>query len=277
MRGSIAFPVRVRAESPRRGTTSPELRSCAIVDSLADTSAYVCLRVPAPRAPRSSSRRPFHYAPPVPHPHTHACTSSSCTATSPGARPLHAPPVCRSRCHLRCAFGRFALRSSAARVCSRSAHVPASPRAATWRSARSPPRLRAAWIRPALLAPARSPGRLEPHPHAPHQRPRAPHARTAPEPSSLRVPAPEPPSARAPRAPAPPAHAPTPRHSTSRSRARAAATPRLRLRRWLPRVLTLACPALAHAREPRARAAPPASCAPLCRVGWRRRERGGNG
>jgi hypothetical protein len=71
-RGSIAFPVQVRAESPRRGTASPELRSCTIADSLADTSAYVCLRVPALRAPRSSSRRPFHYAPPVPHPHTHA-------------------------------------------------------------------------------------------------------------------------------------------------------------------------------------------------------------
>jgi hypothetical protein len=167
MRGSIAFPVRVRAKSPRCGTASPELRSCAIVASLADTSAYVCLCVPAPRAPHSSSRRPFHYAPPVPHPHTHACTSSSCTATSPGARPLHAPPVCRSRCHLRCAFGPFAPCSSAARVYSRSAHAPASPRASAWRSARSPPRLRAAWIRPVLLAPARSPGRLEPHPRAP--------------------------------------------------------------------------------------------------------------
>jgi hypothetical protein len=67
--------------------------SCTIADSLADTPAYVCLRVPAPRAPRSSSRRPFHNAPPVPHLHTHACTSSSCPATSPGARPLHAPPL----------------------------------------------------------------------------------------------------------------------------------------------------------------------------------------
>jgi hypothetical protein len=79
-RGSIAFPVWFRAESPRRGTASPELHPCAIADSLVDTSAYVCLRVPAPRAP-----------------HTHACTSSSCSATSPGARPLHASPVCRSR------------------------------------------------------------------------------------------------------------------------------------------------------------------------------------
>jgi hypothetical protein len=96
-RGSIAFPVRVRAESLRRGTASPELHPCAIADSLADTSAYVCLRVPAPRAPRSSSRKPFHNAPPAPHPHTHACTLSSCSATSPSARPLHASPVCRSR------------------------------------------------------------------------------------------------------------------------------------------------------------------------------------
>jgi hypothetical protein len=56
-------------------------------------------------------------------------------------------------------------------VCSCSAHAPASPRAAAWRSAGSPPCLRATWIRPALLAPARSPGRLEPNPHAPHQRP----------------------------------------------------------------------------------------------------------
>jgi hypothetical protein len=96
-RGSIAFPVRVRAESPRRGTASPELHPCAIADSLADTSAYVCLRIPAPRAPRSSSRKPFHNAPPAPHPHTHACTLSSCSATSPGARPLHTSPVCRSR------------------------------------------------------------------------------------------------------------------------------------------------------------------------------------
>jgi hypothetical protein len=77
-------------------TASPELCSCAITDSLVNTSAYVCLRVPATRAPRSSSCRPFHYAPPVPHPHTHACTSSSCSATSPGARPLHAPLMCRS-------------------------------------------------------------------------------------------------------------------------------------------------------------------------------------
>jgi hypothetical protein len=73
--------------------------SCTIADSLADTSAYVCLRVPAPRAPRSSSRRPFHNTPPVSHPHTHACTSSSCPATTPGARPLHALPTCRSRHH----------------------------------------------------------------------------------------------------------------------------------------------------------------------------------
>jgi hypothetical protein len=76
---------------------SHHCHSCTIADSLADTSSYVCLRVPAPRAPCSSSRRPFHNAPPVPHPHTHACTSSSCSATSPGAQPLHAPPVCRSR------------------------------------------------------------------------------------------------------------------------------------------------------------------------------------
>jgi hypothetical protein len=87
----------VRAESPRRGTASPELHPCAIAESLTDTSAYVCLRVPAPRAPRSSLRKPFHNAPPAPHPHTHACTLSSCSATSPGARPLHASPVCRSR------------------------------------------------------------------------------------------------------------------------------------------------------------------------------------
>jgi hypothetical protein len=59
MHGSIAFPVQVRTDSSRRGTASPELRPCAIANSLADTSAYVCLRVPAPRAPRSSSRRPF--------------------------------------------------------------------------------------------------------------------------------------------------------------------------------------------------------------------------
>jgi hypothetical protein len=89
--------VRVRAESSRRGIASPKLRSCTIADSLVDTAAYVCLRVPAPRAPCSISPKPFHYAPPVPHPHTHACTSLSCSTTFPGAGPLHAPPVCRSR------------------------------------------------------------------------------------------------------------------------------------------------------------------------------------
>jgi hypothetical protein len=38
MRGSTAFPMRVRTESPRRGTASSKLRSCAIAISLADTS-----------------------------------------------------------------------------------------------------------------------------------------------------------------------------------------------------------------------------------------------
>jgi hypothetical protein len=78
--------------------------SCTIADSLVDTSAYVCLRVPAPRTPRSSLRRPFHNAPPVSHPHTHACTSSSCSASTPLAR-------ARSR-HCRILTGSLCLRSS---------------------------------------------------------------------------------------------------------------------------------------------------------------------
>jgi hypothetical protein len=96
----------VRAESSRRGIASPELRSCEIADSLVDTSTYVCLRVPTPRASRSSSRRPFHFAPPVPYPHPHTCTSSSCmprncssssccwTLVRPGLNAPQVPPRC---------------------------------------------------------------------------------------------------------------------------------------------------------------------------------------
>jgi hypothetical protein len=155
--------VQVCAESPRRGTVSPELRSCAIANSLADTSAYVCLRVPAPRAPRSSSRRPFQYAPPVPHPHTHACTSSSCAA------PLLAHGPCTHRPRAANAVACAAPRARH-RLSPRAAHAVALPnhaepqpassapaRAATSRSTSSctPPRAR--WARARLLRPAPAP------------------------------------------------------------------------------------------------------------------------